>query len=64
MLGRAVDGAVVVAALAAGPGLVRVLPRARAALIHAFHAFPGLELKVLARMAAMGRKARLTRAGT
>jgi short-subunit dehydrogenase len=55
---RAEDVADEVVALAARPRLVTVMPKARAALVHAFRAFPGLELKVLARMAAMGKKVR------
>ena len=55
---RAEDVADEVAELAARPRLVTVLPRARAALVHAFHAFPALELRVLAMMSKIGKKAR------
>jgi NAD(P)-dependent dehydrogenase (short-subunit alcohol dehydrogenase family) len=55
---RAEDVADEVADLAAHPRLVTVLPRARAALVHAFRAFPALELRVLAMMSKAGRKAR------
>jgi short-subunit dehydrogenase len=55
---RAEDVADEVAALAARPRLVTVLPRARAALVHAFRAFPALELRVLALMSRNGRKHR------
>ncbi len=40
------------------PRLVTVLPRSRAALIHAFRAFPKLELRVLEQFAKAGRKIR------
>lgn len=55
---RAEDVADDVVGLAAHPKLVTVLPRARAALVHAFHAFPALELRVLAMMSKAGRKIR------
>lgn len=55
---RAEDVADDVVDLAAHPRLVTVLPRARAALVHAFHAFPALELRVLAMMSKTGRKIR------
>jgi short-subunit dehydrogenase len=58
---RADDVADEVARLVDRPRLVTVLPRARAALIHAFHAFPGLELKVLQRFYKAGQKARAKR---
>lgn len=60
---RAEDVADEVVALTSRSRLVTVLPKTRAALVHALHAFPGLELRVLARMSAMGRKARLARVG-
>ena len=55
---RAEDVADEVARLIDKPRLVTVLPKTRAALVHAFRAFPGLELKVLEKFAAVGRKAR------
>jgi NAD(P)-dependent dehydrogenase (short-subunit alcohol dehydrogenase family) len=55
---RAEDVADEVAALADRPRLVTVLPRARAALVHAFHAFPALQLRVIAMMSRTGRKIR------
>jgi short-subunit dehydrogenase len=55
---RAEDVADEVVELAAHPRLVTVLPRARAALVHAFRAFPALELRVLAMMSKAGRKIR------
>ena len=59
---RAEEVADEVVALAAHPRLVTVMPKARAMLVHAFRAFPGLELKVLDRMARMGRRFREQRA--
>ncbi len=58
---RAEDVADEVAALLDRPRLVTVLPRARAALIHAFHAFPALQLKVIERFYKVGQKARARR---
>ena len=58
---RAEDVADEVVALASHPRLVTVMPRARAALVHAFHAFPGLELKVLDRLARLGQRTRAKR---
>ena len=43
------------------PRLVRILPAARAAMVHALHPFPGLGLKLLEQFAALG--ARRKRAG-
>jgi NAD(P)-dependent dehydrogenase (short-subunit alcohol dehydrogenase family) len=59
---RAEDVADEVVEVAARPKLVTVLPRSRAVLVHAFRAFPGLELRVLDRMAKMGRRYRERRA--
>ena len=55
---RAEDVADDVVGLAAHPKLVTVLPRARAALVHAFHAFPALELRVMGLLSKTGRKVR------
>ena len=58
---RAEDVADATVALLDRPRLVTVLPRARAALVHAFRAFPGLELKVLERFHRVGQKVRARR---
>jgi NAD(P)-dependent dehydrogenase (short-subunit alcohol dehydrogenase family) len=58
---RAEDVADEVARLVARPRLVTVLPRARAALVHAFRPFPALELKVLGAFDALGRRAKQRR---
>ncbi len=55
---RAEDVADEIARLAERPRLVTVMPKARAALVHAFRAFPGLELKVMAQLSKLGRRAR------
>jgi NAD(P)-dependent dehydrogenase (short-subunit alcohol dehydrogenase family) len=58
---RAEDVADAVAALAACPRLVMVIPTTPGALAHAFRAFPALELKVLDRLAEIGRRVRRRR---
>ncbi len=55
---RAEDVADEVSGLLDRPRLVTVLPRRRAALVHAFRAFPGLELKVLERVYKIGQRVR------
>jgi hypothetical protein len=58
---RAEDVARTAVAVLDHPRLVVVLPRLRAALAHAFHAFPGLELKAMDRFRKIGDRHRRQR---